>query len=138
MDSKPRSRTVAVKVASEQEPVDCTGSFTEQSDGFVLEFNIHNDAFTVEHKKAFTAVRAKGMMNYDIVLNDAVNFTLLDTPFGQMRFEVKTLKREVVKTDSAVFISLRYVMTNAAVEQLHRAVEITAAFKDTSNREEII
>ena len=55
-----------------------------------------------------------------------------------MRLEVKTLKREVVKTESAVVISLRYVMTNAAVEQLHRAVEITVAFKDTSNREEII
>lgn len=131
MDSKPRSiMSVAVRVASEQEPVECAGKFTEKLGGFILEFCVHNDRFTVEHSREATAIRAKGLMNYDIVLNDAVTFALLNTPYGVMKFEVKTLKREVVKLNDKLDISLQYVMKNAAAGELDRAVDVTVLFDD--------
>lgn len=128
MDSKPRSTIpVAVTVASEQEPVTCSGNYTEQSDGFTLQFCLRDDSFTIEHTKAATRVRAKGVMNYDIELNDAVTFALISTPFGEMKFEVRTYERCVVKLNDTVKIMLSYAMENAAAGKMDRAVDITVA-----------
>lgn len=134
MDSKPRSTIpVTVKVASEQEPIECSGSYTEQSDGFTLEFCMNADRFGVTHSRASTTVKATGIMSYDIVLNDGVTFALLKTPYGVMKFEVKTLRREVVKLNDTLRIALEYVMTNAAVGEMRRAVDVTVISDKNTN-----
>ena len=135
MDSKPRSTIpVAVRIASEQEPVDCSGTYTEQSDGFSLRFCMGADEFTVVHTKAATSVAAKGVMNYDIVLNDAETFTMLKTPYGEMKFAVVTRERSVVRLNDSIRILLEYTMKNDASGEMDRAGDITVELtqaKDT-------
>lgn len=129
MDSKPRSTIpVAVRIASEQEPVDCSGTYTEKSDGFILRFCMGDDEFTVEHSRAKTTVAAKGVMNYDIELNDARSFTVLDTPYGEMKFSVVTRERRVERRDDKLEIFLEYAMSDAASGEMIRAVDITVFF----------
>ena len=132
MDSgtKPRSRPIAVTVASEREPVECAGEFVEKAGGFVLRFCMGNDDFTVEHDKSGTRVSARGVMSYDIVLSDVDTETLLATPYGKMRFAVTTAERKISLTDNGVDIKLVYVMSSQAAGQMERAVELSARFSE--------
>lgn len=131
MDSTvPRStRTVAITVASEQEPVKCEGVYAEQACGFTLEFDIGAEKFTVAHTEASTRVKAcGGVMSYDISLAEAPSDVLLGTPFGEMRFAVKTLERTVERADGSLRVALKYVLSSASAGDIERAVDITARF----------
>lgn len=131
MDSKPRSNIpVTVTVASEQEPVKCPGTYSEHADGFTLRFELSGDEFELRHTRAATFIKATGVMQYDIELNDAETFALIATPFGQMRFSVKTYERCVVKLNDTVKINLYYAMSNDAAGKMERAVDIVVDFKN--------
>ncbi|MDE6401096.1 MAG: hypothetical protein K2L54_00610 [Clostridiales bacterium] len=131
MDSTvPRSTCpVAVTVASEQEPVKCEGVYAEHSGGFALDFNIGAEKFTVTHAEDCTRVTAHGgAMSYDIALSEKPSSVLLGTPFGEMRFTVKTLERTVERADGFLRVALKYVLSSAAAGDIERAVDVTAWF----------
>lgn len=93
-----------------------------------MRFCMGDDAFTVEHDKSGTRVSARGVMSYDIVLSDTDTETLLDTPYGKMRFIVTPRERKISRTTDGIEIKLVYVMSSQTAEQMERAVELTARF----------
>lgn len=124
----PRSKTVAVTVASEQEPVTVDGELLQSDDGFVLKFSVSNDQFTVTHGSVFTRITAVGDMTYDIELTDGVTSTVLATPFGKVKFAVKTVVRDVTVGDDRIRISLKYILDGASVGEIERTVDISVRF----------
>ena len=130
MDSTvPRSTIpVAVTVASEQEPVECKGVYSEHAGGFTLEFSIQRDKFTVEHAAEHTRIKADGVMSYDIKLGKTDGDTLLNTPYGQMRFPVKTTERTVERKADRLNMLFKYIFSSATAGEIERAVDITARF----------
>lgn len=129
MDSTvPRSIPVAVTVASEQEPVQCDGIYAERAGGFTLEFSIERDKFVIDHTAAVTSIVARGDMSYDIALGERDTETLLGTPFGEMRFAVRTTERTVIREADAISITLQYVLSSQAAGEIERTVKLTARF----------
>lgn len=119
---------VTVTVATETEPVTTDGIFTERLDGFILEFFIGSDKFKIEHNENVTTVKADGVMSYDIALKPEQTETMLDTPFGKVKFNVKTETREVKRTSGLMRIMLCYVLGSDAVGDMPRSVDITVRF----------
>lgn len=119
---------VTVTVATETEPVTTDGIFTDRVDGFILEFAIGSDKFQIEHSDRVTTVKANGVMSYDIALKNEHTETMLDTPFGKVKFAVKTETREVKMTLGLMRIMLCYVLKNDAVGDMPRSVDITVKF----------
>lgn len=94
-----------------------------------MEFDIGAEKFTVAHTEACTRVKAcGGVMSYDISLAEAPSDVLLGTPFGEMRFAVKTLERTVDSADGILRVTLKYVLSSASAGDIERAVDITARF----------
>lgn len=127
MDStdKHRSKSVAVTIASDIEPVNCDGILTRNDGGFVLEFSIRQDRFNIDHNNARTLISVCGGMSYDICLSDEKSSTLLGTPYGQIRFDVTTIEREVKDYGHGVRILLRYILQSGESEEIERAVDVS-------------
>lgn len=138
MDSTvPRStKPVVITVASEQEPIVCDGMFSQLSDGFGLEFSIGEDRFTIEHTQTSTHIVAIGVMKYDITLGSERTFTVLDTPFGKVRFAVDTVVRDVSVTDGGVVIAVGYIMSSDAAGKIERTINLSARFTVAENAEQ--
>lgn len=128
MDStdKHRSSAVAVTVASDIEPVKCEGTLTRNEGGFVLEFSIRQDRFTIDHNNERTRISVCGGMSYDICLSDENSSTLLGTPYGKIRFDVLTIERDVKDYGHGVRILLRYILKSGESGEIERAVDVFA------------
>lgn len=124
----PRSRPVAVTVASDKEPVVCDGVLTQANDGFVLEFSVGNDKFDLVHGGGFTRVSATGDMSYDIELKEHETSTVLSTPFGMVRFAVKPIVRDVETTENGIRVKLKYILASTAAGEIERTVDIAVRF----------
>lgn len=120
-----KNAPVTVTVASDQEPVKCNGVYSEDRHGFCLEFSIGNDKFRVEHGALCTRLTADGVMSYDIELKDEETSTLLATPYGAVRFKVKTIERNIVRGEKDLNISIKYVLTSDTADVLERDVELS-------------
>lgn len=130
MDSSvPRSTLpVALTVASEAEPIECDGIYTETADGFTLEFSIREDDFIIEHNGASSRIAAKGLMSYEIILGVPGATTLLATPYGKVRFDVETINRDVVRQGDGLRVLFRYALFSEPAGRIDRAVDIAARF----------
>lgn len=129
MDSTvPPSRPVAITVASEQEPIEVSGVYAEHDGGFVLEFSIERDRFTIDHSPSTTRIAAVGGLSYDISLSEKESSTLLSTPYGNIRFAVTPVLRDVVTSNDGLAIVLEYVLTSADGEKIKRSVDIKVRF----------
>lgn len=129
MESLPRSSiSVAVEVASDREPVTCDGVLTQSKEGFALEFFVGNDKFIITHGVASTRIAAAGDMSYDIELKASDTETVLSTPFGMVRFTVKTLLREVTSSDEGIKIVLKYILASDAAGEIERTVDLAVRF----------
>lgn len=120
---------VAVTVATETEPTTVDGVYSKTADGFTLEFQIGTDKFTVAHGENQTTVKAEGVMSYDITLRDEVTHTVLATPFGMVKFAVKTESREVHRSENLLRVLLCYVLSADSVGDMTRAVDVTVNLK---------
>lgn len=114
-----------ITVATEQEPVTVTGEYIESDGGFELAFDIGGDSFTVKHDGTATTVQARGVMAYNITLGSPSK-TLLDTPYGKIMFDVKTVKHQVTRSSGAVTLLLGYELVSATGEKIAREVDIHA------------
>lgn len=119
---------VAVTVASDKEPVTVDGELMQSASGFTLEFSVKHDRFTVAHDGVATRIKADGDMSYDIELKAEDTATVLSTPFGMVRFAVRTLMRDVVSTDSGMKIQLKYILASDAAGEIERTVDISVRF----------
>ena len=132
MDSTvPRSTVpipVAVTVASDKEPVECSGILKEYSHGFELGFSIKNDKFSVLHTAESTRVTAAGELSYDIPLMSGETSAVLETLFGKIRFSVKTLVRDIVRSENSLKILLKYILSSETAGEIERTVDISARF----------
>ena len=126
MDSSvPPSRPVAITVASEQEPIEVNGSYAEREGGFVLEFFIGQDKFVIENSSFVTRIVAVGGLSYDISLSEKESSTLLSTPYGNIRFTVTPLLRDIVSSKDEIHIVLKYVLSAEGTDDIERSVDIT-------------
>lgn len=116
---------VKVTVATETEPTVVDGVYSATADGFILEFSIGTDKFTVAHGADKTTVRAAGLMTYDITLCDDTTNTVLATPFGMVNFAVKTELRRVENSEDGIHVMLCYVLSADGVGDMARSVDIT-------------
>lgn len=119
---------VTVTVATETEPTSVNGVYTKTDDGFILQFEIGTDKFSVTHGEKQTEVKADGVMSYDITLCDAGTTTTLATPFGMVKFNVKTEMRHVSVTERIIRMLLSYVLSADGVGDMMRKVDITVEF----------
>lgn len=119
---------VTVTVATETEPTSADGVYTKTADGFILQFSIGTDKFSVTHGEKQTEVKADGVMSYDIVLGDDATNTTLATPFGLVKFNVKTEMRHVCVTERIIRMLLSYVLSADGVGDMMRKVDITVNF----------
>ena len=119
---------VTVTVATETEPTTVSGVYTKTDDGFILQFSIGTDKFTVMHDDKQTEVKAEGVMSYDIVLGDDNTTTTLATPFGLVKFNVKPEMRHVCVTERIIRMLLSYVLSADGVGDMMRKVDITVNF----------
>ncbi|MDE6617764.1 MAG: hypothetical protein K2K13_01915 [Clostridiales bacterium] len=119
---------VTVTVATETEPTSVNGVYTKTADGFTLQFEIGTDKFTVTHGEKQTEVKADGVMSYDIALGDDNTTTVLATPFGMVKFNVKTEMRHVCVTERIIRMLLSYVLSADGVGDMMRKVDITVNF----------
>ena len=119
---------VTVTVATETEPTTVTGVYTKTDDGFILQFSIGTDKFTVMHDDKRTEVKAEGVMSYDIVLGEDNTTTTLATPFGLVKFNVKPEMRHVCVTERIIRMLLSYVLSADGVGDMMRKVDITVNF----------
>lgn len=115
---------VSVTVATETEPTTVDGVYSKTDDGFVLEFSIGADKFVITHGEAKTTVQAKGVMSYDITLSDEITQTVLATPFGMVKFDVKTESRSVTQLDNWFRILLCYTLSADGVGDMARTVDV--------------
>lgn len=116
---------VTVTVATETEPTSVDGVFSRTEDGFTLEFCIGEDKFIIVHTDEKTTVKATGVMAYDITLCADDTQTVLATPFGMVKFAVKTALRKVEQKDNYMRIMLCYVLSADGVGDMERAVDIS-------------
>ncbi|MDE6201435.1 MAG: hypothetical protein K2M47_06135 [Clostridiales bacterium] len=116
---------VTVTVATETEPTTVDGVYTKTDDGFVLQFEIGTDKFSIAHGEKQTEVKAEGVMSYDITLCDDNTSTVLATPFGMVKFNVKTEMRHVCITERIVRMLLSYVLSADGVGDMMRKVDVT-------------
>lgn len=130
MDSTvhPSTVPIAVTIASEQEPVECAGLYTERADGFSLEFFIRSDRFTIVHTDTCTRLCAHGTMSYELELGDRDSSVELDTPFGRLGFDVHTETRKAEKTADGLSVALKYALIDAGGDRSERDVSLTARF----------
>lgn len=119
---------VTVTVATETEPTTTDGVYTKTADGFILQFEIGTDKFSVTHSEKQTEVKAEGVMSYDITLCDENTSTVLATPFGMVKFNVKTEMRHVCITERIIRLLLSYVLSADGVGDMMRKVDITVNF----------
>ncbi|MBD5132511.1 MAG: hypothetical protein HDT28_08010 [Clostridiales bacterium] len=123
MDNYPPSKTpIKVTVSSDLEPVKGEGFITERDDGFTVEFNLLRDKFTIEHSVAVTRIVTEGDMSYTIELCEAQTSTVLATPYGAVRFAVKTLERTVERMYDKLHIILKYILASEAAGELERSI----------------
>ncbi|MDE7107364.1 MAG: hypothetical protein K2O39_03490 [Clostridiales bacterium] len=120
---------VTVTVATETEPTSVDGVCTKTADGFILRFSIGTDKFSVTHAENQTEVKAEGVMSYDITLCDEDTNTVLATPFGMVKFNVKTEMRHVCVTERIIRMLLSYVLSADGVGDMLRKVDITVKFE---------
>lgn len=125
MDSNGKNIPVFVTVATETEPTTVDGTYCKTADGFVIDFEIGTDKFVISHSEAKTSVKATGVMSYDITLGDDVTYTTLATPFGKVRFAVKTQSRKVTYGESVIRIMLCYVLSADGVGDMARSVDVS-------------
>ena len=118
-------KSVSVTVATDTEPVTVDGFYSDTADGFALQFQIGEDSFTVEHGEKQTTVKAKGMMSYDITLCEENTSTMLSTPFGMVKFDVKTELRRAEEKDGELRLMLFYVLHADGVGDMPRSVDLT-------------
>lgn len=119
---------VTVTVATETEPTTVSGIYTKTDDGFALQFEIGTDKFYITHGEKQTEVKAEGVMSYDIILGDDNTTTVLATPFGMVKFNVKTEMRHVCVTERIIRMLLSYVLSADGVGDMMRKVDITVNF----------
>lgn len=131
MDNKfnQKNLPVSVTVATETEPTTIDGVYSKTDDGFMLEFTIGTDKFVIAHGESQTTVKAEGVMAYDITLKDESTFTLLSTPFGKVKFSVKTEARKVVISENSIRLLLCYVLSADGVGDMARSVDVTVNLK---------
>ncbi|MCH5155289.1 MAG: DUF1934 family protein [Clostridiales bacterium] len=115
---------VTVTVATETEPTAVDGVFSRTADGFTLEFCIGEDKFVISHTNEQTTVKTKGLMSYEITLCDVDTQTVLATPFGMVKFDVKTELRKVEEKDNSLHVMLLYVLHADGVGDMNRSVDI--------------
>ena len=120
MDKKP----VSITVATDTEPVTVDGFYSDTADGFTVEFELGEDRFTVEHGENRTTVKAKGLMSYDITLCEENTSTMLSTPFGMVKFDVKTELRRAEEKDGVLRLMLFYVLHADGVGDMPRSVDL--------------
>lgn len=121
MDKKP----VSVTVATDTEPVTVDGVCSHTADGFSVEFEIGEDKFFITHAEKTTTVKATGLMSYDITLCDDDTSTVLQTPFGMVKFDVKTELRRAEEKDGVLRLMLFYVLHADGVGDMPRSVDLT-------------
>lgn len=125
MDTYPPSTiSVTVTVASELEPVACDGTLCLGGDGFTVSFILQRDKFTIEHSADVTKIVTDGDMSYAIELCSRQTETLLNTPYGAVRFAVKTLERTVERIGDKIKIVLRYILSSDGAGELERSVNL--------------
>lgn len=118
---------IRLSVASELEPVECSGSYCALSDGFVIEFALGTDNYTIAHTIRSTRLSAKGLLSYDIDFCDKKTESKIVAPFGSLNITVVPLERRVDAADDTVSVFLRYTLvTNGA--PVERKVDVTARF----------
>lgn len=116
---------VTVTVATETEPTTVDGVYGKTDDGFTLEFVIGTDKFRITHGEQQTTVKAEGVMAYDITLKSERTFTLLATPFGKVKFAVKTEARRATVADDSIRLQLCYVLSADGVGDMARSVDLS-------------
>ena len=119
---------VTLTVATETEPTTVNGVYTKTADGFILQFSMGTDKFIVTHCETQTEVKAEGVMSYDIILCGDNTTTVLATPFGMVKFNVKTEMRHVCVTERIIRMLLSYVLSADGVGDMMRKVDITVNF----------
>ena len=118
-------RPVSVTVATDTEPVTVDGTYSAAADGFTVEFEIGEDRFAITHTDEKTTVKANGLMSYDITLCDEPTATMLQTPFGMVKFDVKTELRRAEEKDGVIRLMLFYVLHADGVGDMPRSVDLT-------------
>ncbi len=131
MDGSDNSRSskipIEATVASDGEPLVLSGGFVPRADGFVLDFAIGEDKYTVDHSKLRTRLCASGLLSYTVEFSDERAESVLETPFGGMNVTVVTESRVVEVNGDGVEIALKYSL-EASGEVIDRAVKISARF----------
>lgn len=122
--SKKNNIPVTVTVATETEPVTVDGVYSVTADGFSVEFEIGEDKFAITHTEKMTTVKATGLMSYEITLCDESTSTMLQTPFGMVKFDVKTELRRAEEKDGVLRLMLFYVLHADGVGDMPRSVDL--------------
>ncbi len=102
------------------EPIEVEAKSSSNTEKYVV---MQNDCLSVIDVSA-----SGGVMSYKISLSDKPSTVLLGTPFGEMRFAVKTLERTIERADGVLRVALKYVLSSAAAGDIERAVDVTARF----------
>lgn len=110
MDTEfPPPRPIDIEISSDTEPVKCIGAYRAAPQGFVLEFDIGQDRYTVEHTDARTVFCCVGKnQSYTLTLCDKETQMRLDTVYGALDYAVVTETRKVEYADNGINMELGY------------------------------
>ena len=117
-----------VTISSDNEPVETRGFFCELVGGFVLEFGIGGDKYTITHMGEETTFECVGVQAYSIVLRKEVYRSMLKTPFGDLPFSVRDSAFSAVTTDDAISLDIGYVLSIDGAADDVRKIRIAARF----------
>lgn len=115
---------VAVKIASDAEPIECRGELTDTHDGFVLEFSDAQNKYTVTHKGSATAITATGLLSYALGFGCEGSSTV-KTPMGDIDMEIFPMSCSARRVDDGAHLEFSYKLVFLGGEQL-RNVKVDA------------
>ena len=77
-------RSAKIKISSELEPVEVKGEYTEDGDGFTLEFVIGDSNYVLTHGEE-TVLKVDGLISYELNFGCAADIKIA-TPAGELQY----------------------------------------------------
>ena len=102
MDTEfPPPRPITLEITSDIEPVKCSGTYRVTVGGFILDFDMGEDKYTIDHAAERTVFCCTGKnQSYTLTLADEETRMRLDTVFGAVEYSVLQAERDIRYADA--------------------------------------
>ena len=121
-----------ITIASELEPVEVSGEFTEDGDGFALEFSIGDSKYVLTHGER-TVLSVNGLISYTLDFCDAGDVSI-ETPAGALCYAYMPETCSIGRDGDEITAELKYTLDDGEEKSL-RSVNIHAIINRGSHED---